>query len=154
MITEEIYHVISRFLNLIEQGTDHELGNAQMLEKTLDELALAVHFVGDEFDSSNFDAPKQNPAELWMLVEQRFPQLGFYNMPGNLYDSIADSDIVVGSAIDDIVDIAIDLTEVLWRWKNTSEQDALWHFKFGYRSHWGAHLRSLQSYLYERIKDI
>ena len=151
---EAIYQVILRFIKLVEQGTDSELGNAQLLEKTLDELAMAVHFVGDEFDPSNLDAPKIQTSELWALIEKRFPKLGLYNVPSNLYSCIAESEIMVGSAIDDIVDITIDLTKVLWYWKNTSEQDALWHFKFGYRTHWGAHLRSLQNYLYERIKDI
>ncbi|MFN7134579.1 MAG: DUF5063 domain-containing protein, partial [Myxococcales bacterium] len=58
--------------------------------------------------------------------------------------------IMVGDAIDDIVDIANDLQQVVWRWETTSEADALWHFRFSFTSHWGAHLRALQLYLHER----
>ena len=154
MSTEEIYQTILRFLRLIKQGNDDESGNTLLLETILDELARAVHFVGDEFDPTHVEAPKQVSSDLWRLAEHRFPKLGFYNMPSNLYDKIAEADTVVGSAIEDIVDITIDLAEVLWRWDNSSEPDALWHFRFGYRTHWGIHLRHLQGYLHERINDI
>jgi hypothetical protein len=51
--------------------------------------------------------------------------------------------------IDDILDIARDLTEIIWRYENTSKDDVLWHFEFLFRAHWGRHLRSLQVYLHD-----
>ena len=68
----------------------------------------------------------------------------------NLSDSIENSDIIVGDAIDDICDIVGDLQEVLWCFENTSENDALWHYEINFRSHWGRHLRDLQLYLHDK----
>lgn len=51
-------------------------------------------------------------------VCRRFSDYGFYELPGGL----------VGDAIDDLVEIANEL-DVEWRWSNTSDADALRHFK-------------------------
>jgi hypothetical protein len=60
---------------------------------------------------------------------------------------------LVGDAIDDITDIAVEMEEIEWRWKNTSEADALWHFRFGASRHWIDHMRQLQFYLNARYYE-
>jgi hypothetical protein len=47
-----------------------------------------------------------------------------------------------------LTDISIDLKEVQWKWENTSIDDAPWCFENGYITHWGWHLRSLQTNVY------
>lgn len=56
---------------------------------------------------------------------------------------------MIGDAINDAADIASDLSNAIWRWKHTSEADALWHLELDYRTHWGRHLNDLRWYVYE-----
>ena len=53
-----------------------------------------------------------------------------------------------GDAIDDLADIANELTDFIWRWENNSENNALWYLGYSYEIHWNSHLRNLQTYLY------
>jgi len=83
------------------------------------------------------------------VAARRFPQLGYYNIAGNIGGEPLNSEMSVGDSIDDLADLLGDLVEVLWRWDNTSSIDALWHLDLSYRQHWGSHLRALQLYLHE-----
>jgi hypothetical protein len=66
-----------------------------------------------------------------------------------LSKNISSTDCSVGDAIEDIADIVGDLKEVLWCFKHTSENDALWNFHNYFKIHWGRHLRDLQLYLHD-----
>jgi Domain of unknown function (DUF5063) len=77
-------------------------------------------------------------------VAAHFPELGYYNTPSSITQHIAEAEIDVGDAIDDITDIAIELYDVLWRFDHTSADDALWYFSNSYFTHWEQHLRQLQ----------
>jgi hypothetical protein len=57
-------------------------------------------------------------------------------------------EIDVADAVDDITAIASELKDVLWRAENVSAEDAAWHFRHGYRVHWGELLRTLQVHLH------
>ncbi len=93
-------------------------------------------------------APSFEYNPLRQLAAVRFPGFGYYNEPKNILEKIGEAELLTGDALDDIADIAKDLYEVRWHWENTNEKAALWLFRFGYRYLWGAHLRSLQNYLY------
>ena len=82
------------------------------------------------------------------LLAKRFPDLGYYNIPSTISVKVGEAEMLAADALDDLADIANELSEFLWRWQNQSENDALWHLKFSYKSHWGSHLRNLQMYLY------
>jgi hypothetical protein len=154
MNREDIRLAVLEFLALIEQGKATPEANLLALELSLDRLALAHNFVEFEYDEHEYpDAPRESYDQLRLLATQRFPDFGYYNEAEDLSDRIAESSIIVGDAIDDIADLARDLREVLWCWEHTSTEDALWHFQFGYESHWGAHLRRLQLYVYELKKN-
>ena len=148
MTRDEIRNVIDDYLALVESD-DGDLENREAtLKGALDRLALAYHFADFTFDESSYpDAPQSDYAALRKRVETRFPNYGYYNTPNEITTNLEQSKMLVGDAIDDIADIARDLREVVWCWDNTSVEDALWHFKFGYESHWGMHLRCLQLYL-------
>lgn len=69
-------------------------------------------------------------------------------MAGSVTKELGESKVLLGDGIDDIVDILLDLKGVLWRFSNTSVDDALWHLNQDYQYHWGLHLRNLQLYLH------
>lgn len=151
MTNSEIYRSVSEFLEIVEQGKDTVEQNEKYLILALDCLALAYSSVAYKFDETDFpDPPKIDAMELRSIISKRFPNYGLYNLPCEITTKIGETEIIVGDAIDDIADITTDMQEIKWRWNNTSIDDALWHFRFGYRSHWGNHLRNLQFYLYAK----
>ena len=85
-------------------------------------------------------------------MEARFPNLGPYNVAQYTTTQLGESGCIIGDAVEDLADIALDLLEVEWRWEHNSEDDAMWSLKNSFLHHWGEHLRCLQLYLH-RFRD-
>jgi hypothetical protein len=121
------------------------------LARALDELAH--HYTaGAEMTADELAWPPP-PTEvsyddLRSTVVVSFPSFGMYR--NSTPDEDFEQESTVGDAVDDLADIVGELHEVAWRWQNTSERDAERHFRFGFESHWGRHLRDLQSYVHYR----
>lgn len=138
---------IRRFLRLLREGPpppDEELARA------LDELAMAYHEAPEGLPADDDrEPPARKSQERVTEIGARFPDYGYY--------AVADpteplnNEGLVGDAIDDLADISRDLDEVVWRFENIGADDAHWHFKLLYRSHWGRHLRELSHYLHAKI---
>ena len=153
MSREEIYKIITEYFDVIEDFYSTE-EREEKLKFKLDQLALAYHFANFEFDETDYtDAPRKDYDELRKIVSKNFPNCSYYNIAQPTSIKIGEASISVGDAIDDICDIAIDLSEVLWCWENTSVENALWHFQQSYEYHWGHHLRELQLYLLKKTLD-
>jgi hypothetical protein len=124
----------------------------QLLAETLDTLAMAYHRTPAIDDDRDYvSTPTVSYDELRKSVSPRFPELGLYAtiVPG----PPTELDGMVGDAIDDMVDIAIDLEAVLWRSEHVSLEDAMWHFRFGYLSHWGQHLVELRGHVHYLLRQ-
>lgn len=151
MTHQEVLAAVKNYLALFEQSLAPEEREAA-LRVALDQLALASHYAHAPFDEQAYPAP---PAEDYNALRERigpqFPELGFYNVAGDIDENVGTSEVHIADALDDIVDIARDLQAVAHRWATTSEANALWHFRFSFRTHWGEHLRSLQLYLHQRV---
>ena len=144
--------VIENYLTILTPSKGEESDKIQKLILSLDELALISHKVDYTFDKKDYpEPPKKDYKAARESIAKLFPSLGYYNIALDISDNIERSSMSVGDAINDIVDIAGDLKEVLWRYENTSEADALFHFQLLFRSHWGMHLRSLQLYLHDLV---
>lgn len=149
MTRDELKTVIDEFIDLIKNGTYSVRQNKVRLGGLLDELATGFQVKSFTFANIDYpDPPQMNQKELRELVCKHFPDFGYYNMAETMVGKIGESDIAVGDAIDDIVDIANELSGVAWRWENTDPDDAIWHFYRGFVSHWGTHLRFLQLYIH------
>ncbi len=147
---QEIHSSIISFLELLENEKSNTSIETESLEFALDRLALISHFVSNISDTGEeySEAPVSNYARWRALAEKRFPSLGYYNIPSKISVSVGEAELHTGDALDDLADIANELSEFVWRWQNNSENDALWHLRFSYKTHWGSHLRSLQMYLH------
>lgn len=146
----EVKESIEKFVEFVLNNDSLEDLDELIVE--LDNLALLVSNVDFEFDKKDYpDSPKLDYVEIRRCVEARFPTLSFYNSAEGVESEIGKPTILVGDAIDDLTDIVRDLKEVLWCFKNTSNNDALWHFQTSFRSHWGRHLRELQLYLHKKM---
>ena len=151
MSRDEIHETILHFFDVID-GEYAPEEREKRLSIALDRLALASHFADYDFDETDYpDSPRKDYDELREIVSPRFPDCGYYNVAHNVTTDIGVESVSVGDAIDDICDIANDLSEVSWRWENNSIDDALWYFRESYIYHWGHHLRDLQVYLLKKV---
>lgn len=140
---------INNFLDLI-LGHNSKLEDLNELIFALDRLAISSHKIEYKFDETDYpDNSSFDLSAIRKKVDKRFPDLGSYNIAIDVCEKIGESEIATGDAIDDLTDITLDLLRVRWRFENTSNNDALWHFELSFRSHWGRHLRDLQLYLHE-----
>lgn len=145
-----IAEVIENFLSYVFESNPILDSELTELIAHLDRLALAVANSNYVFDETDYpDAPDSNYKETYEKVSKRFPMLGYYNCVIDVSINISSTDFSLGDAIDDIADIVGDLERVLWCFKNTSENDALWNLHNNFNIHWGRHLRDLQLYLHD-----
>jgi hypothetical protein len=148
MNKEEIYQTISDFVDLIENGRGSVEENEKSLSLLLDKLALASHFVNDsKGQSADLKIPQIDSTKLREIVSNRFPKYGYYNSPNDVTSKITETEITVGDAIDDILDITMELKTVLFYWDNSSSENALFQYQNGFNNHWALHLRELQLYI-------
>lgn len=116
------------------------------LVRALDALAMAYHAMPEVAASDQgLDPPETDYNATRVRLVQRFPTLGLYPVADPL-----DGTSLMSDAIDDIADIADNMTEILWRWDNLGADDAHWHLH-AYHAHWGRHLRDLQSLLHAAL---
>lgn len=127
---------------------DDPAPSEEALAAALDELAAVAHRVppgrmGDDTP----DPPDGDTAILRDLAKARFPTLGLYAAADPL--RLTDAQPLIGDAIDDIADLALDLRSVLWLAEHAGMEAACWQFHL-LRFHWGAHLHQLRLCLHAR----
>ena len=147
---QEIHSSVFNFLKLLNNKCNEN--SIEPLELALDKLALIYHFIGEVPDDENeYPEPPNRDYSGWReKIAKNFPKFGFYNIPSTISEKIGEAELHIGDAIDDLADIANELSDFVWRWENNSENNALWHLRYSYEIHWGSHLRSLQMYLHAR----
>ena len=117
----------------------------------LDQLSIHGRHVSYEFEDGHAEPPRLDGTEALRSAAERFPGLAPYNIPDPVEGSPGSATILVADPYDDIADLRSDLEEVAWCFRNTSENDALWRFQFGYQYHWGDHLSNLRWYLMRHL---
>ncbi|MCO6149409.1 DUF5063 domain-containing protein [Flavobacterium sp. NRK1] len=147
MDVKEFNNVIA---SIIKWGFSHQIESIDKVEYLknylikLYVLSLDINYVFDETEYT--DSPDFNYNLIRKNVEYNFPDFGFYNTVSDFtFENI--TEIVLGDAIDDLSDIIKDLMEVKWRIENNSINDALWYFKFIFKSHSEQHLINLLNYV-------
>ncbi|MCP3163123.1 DUF5063 domain-containing protein [Myxococcus qinghaiensis] len=155
MTRDEILGAMTSFLSVIERSLRPEHREV-VLREALDRLALASHFAEAPLDGRSASWSPPHPADdsLRARIAPLFPGLGYYNVASELAERVGESPLVVGDALDDLVDIVKDIQAVVTCWETAGEAEALWLFRFGFTSHWGTHLRSLQLYLHARAHGL
>ncbi|MBA3708982.1 MAG: DUF5063 domain-containing protein [Planctomycetes bacterium] len=152
MHLSEIHKAVVDFLDLITRDRPAEDQDIETLEDCLDRLALGYRRAHYEFEDGHPDPPDVDYPALRERTIRRFPMFGYYNIPEFITSKLMESPLITGDAIDDLTDIARDLMDVRWCWEHTSPNDAMWHFRIGFETHWGGHLRNLQWYI-QGFKD-
>lgn len=145
-LTASMIEAVKEFLSLLDQG---EPVGDDVLARALDALALAYHNTPYGKPSNVDIRPEKEDYQIVRRqAEKLFPELGLYGIADPL--EVPNEKAMIGDAMDDISDIIRDLKEVFWRWQNLGADDAHWHFRFGYQTHWGRHLHELRLYLHAK----
>jgi hypothetical protein len=112
---QEIRDASTEFIAVIKNDAISTEDRMQQLRRSLDRFALAQHDVSYTFDDRDYpETPRKDYDMLRKLVSAHFPALGYYNLPSSITQHIAEADLHVADAIDDITDIAIELYDVQW----------------------------------------
>ena len=151
MNNKEIKKLIDDFVEFIDAGSKRSIDREKSLMLLLDSLGLSQAYINYNFDEKDYpDPPTENEKIIRERISKNFSDFGYYNYADDIEDKVAETDTIVGDAIDDLVDIYKEISEVRWRWENTSIEDALFHYDTMYKSHWGCHLRNLQLYVFSK----
>mgnify|MGYP005997437583 CR=1 FL=1 len=154
----------SNINRIIEFGMNPNVASKNKLLE-VKQLLVAIYFVylnsddveinGDfeEDFSFSYEKIKKN-------VESNFPDFSWYINTWNIskieFEKGEEKPIVnsdLGDSVDDLSDIIKDLLEVKWRFENTSNNDAIWHFNFLMKNHSEQHLLDLLKYLKDVEND-
>lgn len=142
-----IKSAIESYLSLLDGQAKAELADYKRLAIVLDRLVLEYHITESvEPSDCTAEPPDVSGPELYRKAESSFPKLG--NYPNADPNGELGSEAGVADAIDDLADIARDLLDVLWYFDQGRVQDGIWHFRWGYQCHWGAHLHQLRVLLH------
>ena len=148
----EYQQIFSFTIDFLESLKKEDSANSiESLMFSLDKLALSYFFLGEiSDDEKEYDVPSNRDYPKWReIITKQYPNFGFYNIPSTISKNVGKAELRTGDAIDDLADIANELSDFVWRWENSSKENALCHFRYGYETHWGSHLRSLQMYLHD-----
>lgn len=148
---ELIRSACSAYLALLHEAPADERERQLKLARVFDELSAAYNNTIDiEPDTENVGAPRSGASEFAAMARRSFPELGFYRLADPLEGF--EQKVGQGWALDDLIDIALDLAEVLWLLDQPSRTaDAIWQFRWGYENHWGQHLHDLRWYLHRLL---
>jgi hypothetical protein len=142
---DTIRAAIDNYLDLLD-------GKPKTGQRELKELTLALDRLVAEYQRSedaevvDDDADAPSTDSIYQQAAASYPTLGYYTHIAPDEDMNARPGLA--DAIDDLADIARDLSEVLWHLDQGRVTDAIWHFRFTYQIHWGVHLHSLRVYLH------
>jgi len=143
---------IKEFVDFIDNPSEDNK-DAKLL-RLADQILFFFAETPDRYDDNDYpDTPKHDYQSKRKEVSNKFCGYGFYNLPDMVSNNIANTEIQVGDAIDDIVDLYHDFCKFIWRYENTSQDDAIWYFQNPDRLHWEEHLRNLQYYLFHKIDE-
>lgn len=119
------------------------------LVQALDRIAASYHEVGEgkQFDP-DLESPEIDRTPFYKHLKQRFPDLGRYGSVEPLLEEFPGT-VIVSDAIENLLDLVYDFSEVIWRSQNVGEEDAHWHLRL-LHPHWGHSLRELTLYLHNK----
>jgi hypothetical protein len=143
--------VARRYCAWVESNPDEPLTEMQRARRLLTELHLAALSLPDIGVGEEVEA-REVPAEAWKAVCQRFSHLPV-NQYWDVFDplKLEENDPVYWQLPDDLADIYRDLKDNLNLFEAGHIVEAVWEWRFSFRTHWGQHLlgaqRALHSYL-------
>lgn len=141
----------NEWLKIVDEPNPVNEDDLLRLEVILDKLSVLRYelgpFSGLAFEEGSSEHPRGDQNEMRLRFSNRFPMLGFYHIPEMVTTDFSRTGLHLGDAIDDILDITNELSNVVRLVEQDRPFNACWDFAFGYDNHWRYHSRSLLWYL-------
>jgi len=144
--TASMATAINAYLALLKEEPDEENVRLSKLCEALDSLLVEYHRAPDVEPDTEDSSPTVPYEPLAARASASFPELGLYT-DVDPTEGLT-QEVTQGDAIDDLADIARDLSGVISLIESGAANDAIWEFRFGYQTHWGMHLHRLRRYLH------
>jgi len=136
--------------HFISVAWDGDAPSDAALLSALDRLVAAYHDTPEVGPSeTELEAPRSGGPSLYKEVAGRFPDYGYYPVSDPAGSPGDDPAAMTGDAIDDLMDLTLDMREVIWLADHVGADDAHWSFRLLF-FHWGRHARALSLYLHAR----
>jgi hypothetical protein len=120
----------------------------RLLEKHLVKIYSLYFEVLNESDDTDYpDFDKSLLLDIRKNIESNFKNFGFYKVVIDKNDFSNMTKCSLGDAIDDLLDVTLDLLEVKWRVENNSLNDGIWYFKFIFHAHTQQHILDLLNFI-------
>lgn len=143
--------LISTINEIVKYGLNPNLNDVnkeELLEKHLVKVYDMYFEISNENDDTDYpDFDKSLFLDIRKNIESNFKSFGFYKVIIDKNDFSNMTEYSLGDAIDDLVDITLDLLEVKWRVENNSLNNGLWYFKFIFRVHTKQHILDLLNFM-------
>lgn len=143
--------LISTINEIVKYGLNQNLkivNKEQLLEEHLVKIYGLYFEIRNECD--DIDYPSFDNSQLPNIrqnIESNFKNFGFYKVAININDIYDTDECTLGDAIDDLVDVTLDLLEIKRRIENNSLNDGLWYFKFILQAHTKQHILDLLNFM-------
>ena len=130
-----------------------EVEKEKNLERNLVRLYNFYFEIKFEFDGEDYDEfERPQPKSVTENIKSNFAEFGFYKIVLDINDIDNLNGNALGDAVDDLLDITIDLMEVKWRMENNGVEDGLWYFNFSFENNIQQHILDLLNYLKNRTE--
>jgi len=140
---------VQLYLALLRSPPEAAHERVGALAEALDRLAFARHSTPAIQRDDVPDLPDVTPyTEMRAIAAATFPDFGVYAVVTPDENPLQQA--MMGDAIDDLADIALDMERVEQLWEKKLLDEANWHYRFWYGAHWGRHLHDLRSYVHAR----
>ncbi|NEX23733.1 hypothetical protein G3480_26280 [Thiorhodococcus mannitoliphagus] len=134
---------VGRFLHLMAADP----GNPPALEaliRLLDELAWLAHQIRrEEIEHGDVAVETEPPDADWAASSRQA-----FAWVGHVRSEAREGRPQIDCPAVELSEIVDDLARIQWRFRSTSDGDALFHYQLGFISHWGHHLRRVQQALH------
>jgi hypothetical protein len=139
VMAADVSAAVTGFVVAIEDDFPSDEARLAATARALDRLSLAYHEGADlSAQDSEGEPPQRDYQALREMVGERFPTLGYYaTAPAG---ETLEAEVTMGDAIDDLTDIYSELMDVAWCFANTTAEDAVRLYRFGFAHHWGRHV--------------
>ena len=138
---------VRTFNCLLESKNVESTESLKALSASLSRLLELGELCPESYADSDLEPPDEDETVLRDKIERNFPTFGTYFVVRPDEDRM-----YVADAVDDIIDIWLDLNRSIWHIREDDPANGAWYAKLMF-NHWGEHAINLKRYLHKRIYD-
>ena len=149
---QEFVSQVRTYNSIIQRDDAESAESLKALSVTLCKLLELGEVCPDAYNDNDSEPPEEDVKLLREKLEASYPSFGWYRLA---YPQDAGKDketTYAGDAIDDLLDIYLDINHAAWQFSQEIPENGAWYAKLMF-NHWGLHAINLKRYLHYRLYD-